>query len=499
MSLCARNLRRAGWFVPLLLSAGLLLAQDTGTPADAAAPPPEPESAPTRVDANQTTQAPEPRVRARLEPGPVGVAEKQEKQEKPGSSRWEFSWQGWNGLHIELWRKTHLANPLDALGLVDPDLLPIIHLEQVKFSATLGARLDVDGAAFRTTGDLTGFDDGVQLRRARINFGGDAILFVPFRYEIQIGYVPSQFNLHEAFLNFPNIKWIGSLQLGQFQPPMGLDLITSSWSIALMEPAAPLQAIAPPIEAGAQVGEPFANRRATWFLGAFGPGAGSEEYGSVSSGFGNALGRVTWLPFGRLDPEHPSANRFLHLGLSVSSQYASSGTIRYQARPESYIAPFVIDTGDITSSSVTTAAAEVAWVNGPFSVQSEFLQSFVGRTNSSSLRFGGFYAEASWFLTGETPRYDPETGAFGRPVPLRNFSFRKGEGWGALEVAVRYSHTDLNDQDVHGGLLKMWMTGLNWYLQPHLKWMFNYGRGSVSGGASQGDMSIFQARVGVDF
>jgi phosphate-selective porin OprO/OprP len=68
-----------------------------------------------------------------------------------------------------------------------------------------------------------------------------------------------------------------------------------------------------------------------------------------------------------------------------------------------------------------------------------------------------------------------------------------------LEVGVRYSHTELTDMNVHGGRLNELMAGLNWYLNPHLRWMFNYGMGHVTGGAFDGNLFIFQTRIGVDF
>ena len=73
------------------------------------------------------------------------------------------------------------------------------------------------------------------------------------------------------------------------------------------------------------------------------------------------------------------------------------------------------------------------------------------------------------------------------------------DGWGAVEVAVRFSYTDLSDGPVTGGRLNLLMAGVNWYLQPHVRWMFNSGLGRASGGSSAGDMFIFQTRIGIDF
>ena len=417
------------------------------------------------------------------------------------SFKWDFSWRGWDGLHMEVSERTRLKNPWEMMGLAPrgSNGVTIIRLDRVKMSGTIGGRLEGDGAVFATSGNLTGFDDGAQLRRARLFIGGDCILLTPFSYRVEFGYIPNQFNLEKAYVVFPDIPYIGNLKLGQFQPPMGLDRITSSRDITFMEPAAPLQALAPRVEAGIQIGHPVFHDRATWALGVFAPGAGASEYGNASQDYGNAIGRLTWLAIDHIDPDHPSTNQFLHLGLSINLQYSSSSTVEYKSRPESYIAPDVINTGQIDANAATTFGLEAAWVNGPFSLQGEFLDSVVEEDSGGTLNFYGFYALASWFLTGESRPYDRQTGAFKRLIPQRDFNFGKGGGWGALQVACRYSYTDLTDGNVSGGRLNLLMGELNWYLQPHIRWMFDSGVGHVNGGPSDGNMFIFQTRVGIDF
>ena len=215
--------------------------------------------------------------------------------------------QGWDGLFLEWRQSTHLRSLAEELGMprAEYDPLADIHLERLKLTGRLGARVEVDAAAFTTTGNLTGFDDGVQLRRLRLFAEGDSILLVPFRYKIELGYVPNQFNLQQAYLEFRKIDYVGSLRFGQFQPPMGLQVITSSWDIPLMEPAAPLQAIAPGIGAGFQVGKPVDGERATFQMGIFGPGAGTSEYGNASKRFGSFIGRVTGLPIYQTNSDDP--------------------------------------------------------------------------------------------------------------------------------------------------------------------------------------------------
>jgi phosphate-selective porin OprO/OprP len=114
------------------------------------------------------------------------------------------------------------------------------------------------------------------------------------------------------------------------------------------------------------------------------------------------------------------------------------------------------------------------------------------------MQFGGGYVSASWMLSGESRPYDRTSGTFGRVIPRR--AFNPGQGsWGAWEIAARYSHLDLNSEEVSGGRINMLMLGLNWYLHSHVKCRFNYGFGNVGGRTPEGDLNIFQTRVEVDF
>ncbi|MEE8260545.1 MAG: porin, partial [Nitrospinaceae bacterium] len=80
-------------------------------------------------------------------------------------------------------------------------------------------------------------------------------------------------------------------------------------------------------------------------------------------------------------------------------------------------------------------------------------------------------------------------------------------GWGALQVALRYSTLDLNDDNsapaYRGGEMDNITLGLNWHLNPNTRFMFNYVHSMVDSGAvpstSAGNLNIFQARFQIDF
>ena len=95
------------------------------------------------------------------------------------------------------------------------------------------------------------------------------------------------------------------------------------------------------------------------------------------------------------------------------------------------------------------------------------------------LAFSGWYAQASWVLTGEAKGYNVATAAFTMPKPDAPFSF-SGGGTGAIELAARYSDLDLNDDagvlgsatpagGIRGGDQQIATLALSWYPVSALK------------------------------
>lgn len=105
--------------------------------------------------------------------------------------------------------------------------------------------------------------------------------------------------------------------------------------------------------------------------------------------------------------------------------------------------------------------------------------------------FSGWYLEGSWFITGETRQYSPsalnnEVGGWQGPSAIASpFSF-DGNSWGAWELAVRYSATDLNwnrflvagaagtpQNGIVGGQENIVDVALNWYLNRNIRLMLD--------------------------
>jgi len=87
--------------------------------------------------------------------------------------------------------------------------------------------------------------------------------------------------------------------------------------------------------------------------------------------------------------------------------------------------------------------------------------------------------------------------------PKTNFSLKNG-GWGAWQVAARYSHLDLDDHNIRGGNEDNITLGVNWHWNPNVRVMLNYVMASVDYNPLQtqresGDANYGMVRVQIDF
>ena len=114
----------------------------------------------------------------------------------------------------------------------------------------------------------------------------------------------------------------------------------------------------------------------------------------------------------------------------------------------------LISTGAIANASgAQVYSVEAAATYGSLLFQGEYFWFNVDRSANTglppigapSLNFQGGYAQASYMLTGEIPRYNPASASYGGIKPANPFSLYGG-GWGAWEIAGRVSMMDLNDQ-----------------------------------------------------
>jgi phosphate-selective porin OprO/OprP len=140
----------------------------------------------------------------------------------------------------------------------------------------------------------------------------------------------------------------------------------------------------------------------------------------------------------------------------------------------------------------TRGGTELGLAYGPVKLQSEYIRTeFEGPDYQRDI--DAWYASAMWNITGEPFAAMYKEGVFGRLKPKANFG---ANGWGALQVGVRYSKFDASDfktSNVAGtGVLgtttsatadgvvtptneaDAWTVGANWILTPNTRLVANY-------------------------
>ena len=148
---------------------------------------------------------------------------------------------------------------------------------------------------------------------------------------------------------------------------------------------------------------------------------------------------------------------------------------------------------------------------GALSVVGEYLYTDVQQVGGNSLNFGGGYVYVAYWLTGEYTPWSRKSGTLGRTKPLENFfcvrtcDDGRAAGWGAWQIAGRYSHGDFNDDAIFGGVGNSFTFGLNWWWNPYARMQFNYLYGNINdrvaagAPATDGDYNLLGMRFMVDF
>lgn len=355
-----------------------------------------------------------------------------------------------------------------------------------------GGLIQNDGAVINESEGLEqeigGVGTGTEFRRARIFFEGG--LYEHLIFKAEYDFAEGTVGLKDVWMGFQAIPWIGRIRAGHMKEPFSLETLTSDRFTTFMERALP-EAFAPDRNTGLLVERNFLGERIYFGAGAF---ANTNDTGfEFENGSNyNTTARLTGLPIFA-----DGGAQVLHVGLSYGHQFRGDGALQYRQRPESHLAPRIVDTGSLNGvSGADLVGGELAGVFGPLNFQAEIMSSFLDRnpglTNPS---FWGAYGQASYFLTGETRNYNAETAVFSRTAPKHPFSISNGT-WGAWELAVRFSHIDLTNGNVRGGIANDITGGLNWYPYANMRILLNYIHSQRAG---VGDANIVQSRVQVDF
>jgi len=344
---------------------------------------------------------------------------------------------------------------------------PTFSSKDGSWSVHVRGRLMVDGGALGDDDDFYKNDNAVELRAARLGIEGNFLK--GWKYLLEADFADSTVEVDDAYIEYSG-EFVepAYVRVGQYKTPDSLEFLTSRRFITFMERAAIIDAF----ELDRQIG--------------LGGGVGGENWGVDAGLFGQNASDVQdnegYAVAGRghyaflYGPE--DSGNAVHLGASARYRNLDNDTfdseVQYRQRPFfHFTGTRSVDTGTVDDAEGDVwVGPEFAWVNGPFSLQSEFANTFLQRKNGQddANNLWGGYLSASYFLTGEHRNYDPESGVFER-VEVTN-PLQEG-GLGAWEVAARADYIDLNNEDVKAGEQISYIAGVNWYANDYVRLMLD--------------------------
>ncbi|MCX8064308.1 MAG: porin [Candidatus Hydrogenedentes bacterium] len=400
-------------------------------------------------------------------------------------------------------------------GKVNTELKPVwkdrltFRTEDKSFEVQVGGRLHLDWAFFDNDKGLKyAFgeeEDGVQFRRARIDFSGKIYENVQYRMEFDFAGdrdLSGKGKFTDVYITFVDFPYLGNLQVGHYREPFGLERLTNNNYITFLERGLN-DTFTPKRNVGFMAFDSVFDNRFIWQAGIFKETDDfpSDDDTNEDKGY-SFTGRIVYLPLFKND-----GKQLLHLGLAYSYRDYDGIPFRYKTQPECALAYTYLDTDryegfrlstDALVDDVNLVGSELLFIYGPWSLQGEYMTSFVDTYLGGNQRFSGGYLYTSYFLTKETRAYNRDNGILSRIRPINNFDPKSGK-WGAWEVGLRYSWIDLNSEIIRGGEERNWTLGLNWYLNPNTRLMLNYTRADIQHDLYEGVLDIFQTRFQIDF
>ena len=311
-------------------------------------------------------------------------------------------------------------------------------------------------------GAVDPFAGGSEIRRARLGVHGSLSPFLYLKCEYDFGGGDAE--AKDVYLELRGVPQVPTIRFGHQHEPLNR-LSGSSKYTLFLERALP-GALASGRNTGIRLlASPF-QRRVTFSAGGYrdsdGRGAGNEGEGYDLAA--RATGLVRYRDDGR---------RLIHLGVFYGRQEREAAGVRFRQRAETHYGPYLVDTGVLAADRVDLLGGEWAVVQGPLSLQAEYLRANVDLKGQDASALNGYFVAATWSPTGGHRRYSRSSGAFSGFQPRHSFQPQAGY-WGGWVLLARYSHLDLDDGVVAGGRLSDWTLGINWYLESNVRVMWNY-------------------------
>lgn len=358
------------------------------------------------------------------------------------------------------------------------------------FKFKLGGRIHADanytsGDDYLEDGDHFEANDGTEIRRARMRFEG--VFFNDWLFRIEPDFADDNVRVKDAFLQYTGLNWV-TITGGQQKQNFSRELQESSNDMMFTERSLMNILNAPTVDRAIGLNFQSVGKNKDWVakLGIFGDSvtpartSGTEVANAGDEGWGISS-RLIYNPI-------LEKTKLIHLGIAgnyrkpdATGDVAKGRALQLAYETNNMSNLDLVNTTVRDVDNMKMLGLEAAGIYGPFSLGAEYTRAWIDRklkgetveSGDGNLELDGWYAEAAWSLTGESRGY--KEGNFGYLEPAKPFSLKNG-GWGAWELATRYSTADLNDGGFQGGELSNVTVALNWYFNSNFRLLANYTR-----------------------
>jgi phosphate-selective porin OprO/OprP len=352
--------------------------------------------------------------------------------------------------------------------------------------------LSQDSRSESQVGDVSEFEGG-EIRGLRFGAVGTLNFKRPWRYTVfaathtfDKGFdvdTNDEFSWFDYRLDIPLSADL-MLSVGKQKEPISMERLASLAFLPMQERSAIADAVMPVRNHGVTLSGTAASDNVSWAVGAFNNWVDSGE--SFSDTSNQLVGRATWAP-----PIFQTESNLFHLGLGLRFSDIKQ-QVRARSEPEFNNAPLYVDTGSFSADDQMTYNLEAYWRNGPYMLGFEYIGTDVSAPQSENPFFSGYHLTGSWAVTGEMRGYRKRSGTFD-PLPVAT-PVNQG-GWGTVELAFRYSNTDLTDGTVDGGEMDIYSLSVNWWFTRSTSLSLDYRYIALDRFGTQGDSSGLNARI----
>jgi phosphate-selective porin len=274
------------------------------------------------------------------------------------------------------------------------------------------------------------------------------------------------------------VGFFGTLHFGKIKEPFVYEMVGDAANLQQQE-----RALSPFFASrgiGLRLNKSFAGDSMTYGIGWFNDWWTQDQQFRESGN--NFSGRLTGVPYWQAG----GAN-YVHVAIAARFVGDDAGKVQFRGRPESNVSTYYVDSGSLTADHANELGFEGLWGAGPLLIGGDVTRAWVAAADSGNPRFWGAYVVASYVLTGEHRPYDRKVGYTRRILPEAR--------WGAWEIVGRYSHVDVADRQIDGGIFDRETVGLNWWATRRWKFGIDYGHIDLKRAGSIGTTGAVQTRI----